>query len=159
MSWQSSNQTKQPLTYSPGAWQNLLNSRCSCSPLWGSWEKATCAHQEGSSLFQWCWTTVQTAAAHFLLLGSSRVRPAQSCLKSWLPGDGRLCPVWGQEKDRAVCEGEIRAEISVLSSLSALPATFQSRQQHDRHRAELAREAWAPTAWDEDQGREGCAMS
>lgn len=58
-----------------------------------------------------------------------------------------------------MCEGKIRAEISVLSLLSALPATFQSRQQHDRLRAELAWEAWAPTASDEDQGREGCAMS
>lgn len=46
------------------------------------------------------------AATHFLLLGSSRVRPAQSCLKFWLPGDGRLCPLSEDRKRTELCARE-----------------------------------------------------
>lgn len=56
---------------------------------------------------QWRWATLQTAATtHFLLLGSSRVRPAQSCLKFWLPGDGRLCPLSEDRKRTEPCARE-----------------------------------------------------
>lgn len=138
MSWQSFNQTSSPWPTAQGAWQALLTlpgSAC-LSRGWILWKSCMCPPGRQLTLSV-ALNNSADSATHFLLLGSSRVRPAQSCLKSWLPGDDRLCPVWGQEKDWAVCEGEIRAEISVLSSLSALPATFQSRQQHDRHRAEL----------------------
>lgn len=156
MSWQSSNQSNPwPRAWAPGGPSSCLLLPCACLKCFAVQKLHVPTRKAAPSL---------VALSNFADGGYNPLSPPRLLQSEASPilfevlAARRwpfMSPVWGQEKDWAVCEGEIRAEISVLSPLSALPATFQSRRQHDRHWAELAWKAWAPIASDEDQGREG----
>lgn len=134
-SWQKSNQTEQPSEFELlGCFGGPPHPSFFLLFKWVSYYEVRLADLEDKTfllvLKQKCndplspfWLLDKAEAGArtlFKVLAARRWSVYVSC-----PRTGKGCTLG------TVCEGEIRPEISVLSALSAFPATFQSRQHHD----------------------------